>query len=63
MKKFVYYFEPMGKNFFIKATDLKEAKTKLKKAFGGVPYYVGETSFKTTTTTKVKQQSEFEFAY
>ena len=62
MKKFVYFFEPMGKNFFIKATDLKEAKTKLKKAFGEVPYYVGETSFK-TTTTKVKQQSEFEFAY
>ena len=31
MKKFVYYFEPMGKNFFIKATDLKEAKAKLKK--------------------------------
>ena len=61
MKKFVYYFEPMGKNFFIKATDLKEAKSKLKKAFGGVPYYVGETSFK--TITKVKQQSEFEFAY
>lgn len=62
MKKFVYYFEPMGKNFFIKATSLKEAKSKLKKAFGGMPYYVGETSFK-TTTTKVKQQSEFEFAY
>ena len=35
MKKFVYYFEPMGKNFFIKATSLKEAKSKLKKAFGG----------------------------
>ena len=62
MKKFVYFFEPMEKNFFIKAVDLKEAKTKLKKAFGGVPYYVGETSFK-TTTTKVKQQSEFEFVY
>ena len=61
MKKFVYFFEPMGKNFFIKATDLKEAKSKLKKAFGGVPYYVGETSFK--TITKVKQQAEFEFAY
>ena len=62
MKKFVYYFEPKGENFYLKAHSLKEAKTKLKKAFGGVPYYVGETSFK-TTTTKVKQQSEFEFAY
>lgn len=61
MKKFVYYFEPMGKNFFIKATDLKEAKTKLKKAFGGVPYYVGETSFK-TTTIKEKSQLDYEFA-
>ena len=62
MKKFVYFFEPMGKNFFLKSNSLEEAKATLKKTFGYVPYYVGETSFK-TTTTKVKQQSEFEFAY
>ena len=63
MKKFVYFFEPMGKNFFLKSNSLEEVKATLKKTFGYVPYYVGETRFKTTTTTKVRQQSEFEFAY
>lgn len=61
MKKFVYYFEPMGKNFFLKSNSLEEAKATLKKTFGYVPYYVGETSFK-TTTIKVKAQLDYEFA-
>lgn len=51
MKKFVFYFEPNGKNFYIKASDLKEAKRTLKKTFGGVPYYVGETNFRTVRKT------------
>ena len=59
MKKFVYYFEPNGKNFFIKATCLKEAKTKLKKAFGGLPYYVGETQFRAARMPVSQAQYEY----
>lgn len=55
MTKFVYQFEPNGKDFFIKADNLKEAKTKLKKTFGGTPYYVGETSYKTKVKPTVSQ--------
>ena len=58
MKKFVYYFEPNGKNFYLKAHSLKEAKTKLKKSLGGVPYFVGETNFR--TARQPKSQAEFE---
>lgn len=61
MKKFVYFFEPMGKNFFLKSNSLEEVKRTLKKTFGHVPYYVGETKFK-TTTIKVKPQLEFELS-
>ena len=59
MKKFVYFFEPMGKNFFIKALSLNEAKATLKETFGYEPYYVGETKFKSSAL--VKTQSEYEF--
>ena len=55
MTKFVYQFEPNGKDFFIKADNLKEAKTKLKKTFGGLPYYVGETLFKSKASQPVGQ--------
>lgn len=48
MKKFVYRLTPNGKDLFIKAETLKSAKLQLKKTFGGHPYYIGETAFKTT---------------
>lgn len=57
MKKFVYNFEPNGKDFFISAPTKKDAETTLKQTFGKLPYKVAETRVKRVSKTV----SQFQF--
>lgn len=47
MKKFVFYFEPGGKNYYLKCSSKQLAIQTIRENYNQEPYYVGETSYKT----------------
>ena len=59
MKKFVYRMQEGGKDFFLMAESLKDAKNRLKKTFGGVPYMVTGTEFRSVRMPVSQAQFEY----
>lgn len=60
MKKFVFRMQEGGKDFFLMAQSLEEAKDTLKKTFGSVPYMVSSTNFRAVRMPI--NQAQFEYS-
>lgn len=60
MKKFVFAFEPRGKEYIMRSTSLETAKKTLEETFGQLPYMVAETFQK--CLKKTTSQFEFELS-